>query len=112
MDPFFSIIIPIYNASKTLEKCLGSVLSQSFQSFEIICIDDGSTDSSWEILCDFSFQDTRIKCHRQPNSGPSAARNKGLKEANGNYILFVDSDDYLYNDSAFHILYNTVTRNH
>lgn len=110
-SPFFSIIIPVFNASGTLNRCLDSVLCQSFQDFEIICIDDGSTDSSWSILDQYVLKDARIKRFSQLNAGPSVARNKGLDESSGEYVLFVDADDYYFVDSALSVLYDTIIKN-
>lgn len=102
--PFFSIIVPVYNSSHTLERCLESVLRQDFHDYEVICVDDGSSDSSWNVLGDYVSRDSRIRRFAQSNSGPSAARNKGLQEALGEYVLFLDSDDYFYVDEALSII--------
>lgn len=90
-----SVIIPIYNAEKYLAECLKSVVEQTFTDFEIICINDGSSDGSLRILQDFRKKDERIKIIDQKNAGVSAARNAGLKLATCKYIGFVDSDDTL-----------------
>ncbi len=89
----FSIIIPIYNAEKSLEKCLDSVNAQTFENYEVILIDDGSTDQSLSICKRYEMQNKRFRVHHQNNAGPSAARNAGLDIAEGNWICFVDSDD-------------------
>ena len=95
-DPLLSVIIPVYNVEKYLSECLESVINQTYKNLEIICIDDCSTDSSGKILDGFAKKDSRIKAIRQEkNSGPSAARNRGIGEANGEYIMFVDSDDWI-----------------
>ena len=91
----FSIIIPVYNVEKYLRECLNSVLGQTFPNWEVICVNDGSTDSSASILEVFATKDNRVRIVTQPNSGLSAARNVGLKHASGEYILFLDSDDWL-----------------
>jgi len=91
--PYFSIIIPIYNREKFLKKCLESVQCQEFENFECILIDDGSTDSSLEI-CE-KMEDERFKVISQLNKGVSSARNRGLEIAVGEYIIFIDSDDYV-----------------
>lgn len=96
MNIKFSIIIPIYNSEKYIEKCISSILKQTYKNFEILIINDQSNDSSLNKIS--SFNDERIKIINQLNSGVSAARNNGLKNAIGEYILFVDSDDYLTND--------------
>lgn len=93
----FSIIIPIYNVEKYLEKCLNSILNQSYKNFEIIAINDGSKDSSKEILNKYKNNEN-IKIINQENKGLSAARNEGLKHVTGDYILFVDSDDFIEKD--------------
>lgn len=94
-----SVIIPIYNASKYLSECLKSVVEQTFQDLEIICINDGSIDYSLEIIREFQKNDPRIILVDQKNQGVSAARNAGLEIATGKYILFLDGDDLLTNDA-------------
>ena len=93
--PFFSIIIPVYNSYKYLNKCISSILNQSFADFEIIIIDDESTDESKSLCLSFAKGDSRVIFLEQNNSGPGSARNKGMSLANGDYIVFVDSDDYV-----------------
>lgn len=90
-----SIIIPVYNVAKYLSQCLDSVIKQTLKDIEIICIDDGSTDGSLEILEQYEQKDKRIQVLVQENSGQGSARNKGLKLAKGKYIQFLDSDDFL-----------------
>lgn len=90
-----SVIIPVYNTEKYLKQCLDSVLSQELSDYEIICINDGSTDSSYKILNEYASIYKKIKLINIKNSGVSAARNIGLKYAEGEYILFVDSDDWI-----------------
>lgn len=93
--PIISIIIPVYNAASYLETCLNSIISQTFEDYEVIMIDDGSTDESG-IVCDlYSKKDKRFQVIHQKNSGVSNARNVGLTVSQGEYILFVDSDDYI-----------------
>lgn len=92
--PQISIIMPIYNVEQYLSKCLESILSQTFQDFEIICIDDDSTDASQKILQAYKNKDKRVILFQQNHNGAGAARNFGLKQARGKYILFLDSDDY------------------
>ena len=90
-----SIIIPVYNVSQYLNECIRSVVNQSYKEFECILIDDGSSDGS-EIICDqWKQKDSRIKVIHQPNQGVSKARNKGITEAQGEYITFIDSDDWI-----------------
>lgn len=93
-DPLISIIIPCFNAEKTLEKCLKSVVQQSYANLEIIIIDDGSTDETSLIYNKFQSNDERILVLKQQNSGVSKARNTGVKAATGDYICFMDSDDW------------------
>ena len=90
-----SVVVPIYNTSIYLSKCLESLINQTYKDIEIICINDGSTDNSLEILNKFQKKDNRIKIITQENQGLSAARNKGIVEANGEYISFIDSDDWV-----------------
>lgn len=97
-DLFISIIIPIYNARTYLMECLHSVLQQSYPNFEVICVDDGSTDESGMICQRLAEQDGRLKYLRQENAGVSAARNLGLDYATGDYICFVDADDCIAKD--------------
>lgn len=92
---FFSIIIPVYNVELYLKDCLDSVHDQSFTDWEAICVNDGSTDGSVTILGKYAEKDSRFKIISQPNGGLSAARNAGLKAAKGEYVLFLDSDDWL-----------------
>ena len=95
MRPLISIIIPVYNVEKYLKACLDSVVNQTLKSIEIIVVDDGSTDNSKDIIRDFELKDSRVKAIYQKNKGVSQARNAGLKIANGEYIGFVDADDYI-----------------
>ena len=90
-----SVIIPIYNSSKYLRSCLDSILSQNFSSYEIICVDDGSTDSSADILAEYEQKSCKVFVISQENKGRACARNTGLRRARGEYICFVDSDDEL-----------------
>ena len=93
-----SVIIPVYNVENYLRGCLNSVVNQTLKDIEIICINDGSTDKSREILQEFADKDSRIKIIDQENKGQAAARNVGIKEAKGEFIGFVDSDDWLAAD--------------
>lgn len=90
-----SIIMPVYNAEKHLREAIESVICQSFMDFELICVDDGSSDASAKILNEFSNDDSRIKVIRQKNKGAGSARNNGLKQCAGEYVCFMDSDDYI-----------------
>lgn len=91
----FSIIVPVYNVEKYLAKCLDSLINQTYTNIEIICINDGSTDNSLEILNEYVRVDSRNIVINQENQGVSVARNKALEAATGDYILFVDSDDWI-----------------
>lgn len=91
-----SIIIPVYNAAPYLEKCLRSVINQTYRDLEILAIDDGSTDGSAELLDALAAEDSRIRIVHQTNQGVSAARNRGLDLATGRYLTFVDGDDYIH----------------
>lgn len=93
-----SIIVPVYNRGYCLRQCLDSILNQSFTDWECILIDDGSTDNSFAICQEYVANDLRFRAYHQENGGVSAARNKGLDLANGTYINFVDSDDFVEND--------------
>lgn len=90
-----SIVIPVFNNEKYIQKCLSSVMNQSFQELEIIVIDDGSTDSSYSIIQKLAMKDKRIVLVHQNNAGVAAARNAGIDIASGEYITFLDGDDYI-----------------
>ena len=94
MDKLVSVVIPVYNAEKYLKKCVLSVIEQSYKNIEVILVNDGSTDSSSIICRHFESIDNRISYIEQENSGPSVARNAGLEKSKGEYILFLDSDDF------------------
>ncbi len=98
--PKVSIIVPIYNAASTIENCLKSISEQEFRNFEVICVDDGSTDTSQAIISQISKYDERIKVLKVDHGGRSWARNNGLKLAQGEWIMFVDADDELYSNRA------------
>ena len=99
-----SIIIPVFNAEKTINKCLNSVLIQSYSSIEIILIDDGSSDDSGKICDDYASKDNRIKVIHQSNQGVSVARQTGLDNATGEYVIHVDADDWI-EPTAIEVLY-------
>lgn len=103
---FFSIIVPVYNSEKYLSQCIESVLSQSYSNFELILVDDSSTDSSFEICQLFANKDARINVIHKENGGTSSARNVGLNNAKGDYILFMDNDDYWNNSNALSLIAN------
>ena len=98
---FFSIIIPVFNVEKYLRACLDSVLCQSYLDWEALCVNDGSCDGSATILDEYAAADERIKVINQPNAGTATARNTGLRAAKGDYIVFLDSDDWLKPDSLW-----------
>ena len=98
-SPLVSIIIPVYNVEKYLHHCLDSVLSQTLTDMEILCVNDGSADSSPQILAEYQKKDRHIRILNQENAGLSAARNNGLSNAIGKYIYYLDSDDYLEPDA-------------
>ena len=93
-----SVIVPVYNAEKYLEAALNSIKLQSYTNFEVILIDDGSVDSSPQICDDYAKEDSRFRAIHQKNKGPSAARNRGIEEAKGEYLTFFDNDDLLHKD--------------
>ena len=93
----FSIVIPVYNIEKYIKKCINSILEQSYKNFEIIVVDDGSTDES-NLLIN-SINDNRIRIIKKNNGGLSSARNEGIKYVTGDYIWFVDGDDYIEPDA-------------
>ena len=93
-----SAIVPVYNTEKLVGRCIESVLEQSFPNWELILVDDGSNDSSLEVLRKYEAKDNRIKVIHQDNEGPGLARNRGIREANGDYIVFIDSDDVIKPD--------------
>ena len=88
-----SILMPVYNSEKYLRKCLEALKNQTYQNIEIICVNDGSTDSSYDILLEYQNIDNRFKLFTQENSGPATSRNHCLSKAQGKYIMFCDSDD-------------------
>ena len=111
MNPVISIIIPVYNVEKWLNKCIDSILSQSYENFEVILVNDGSTDKSKDICDQYSKEDNRVKVFDILNSGQSVARNIGLKEAKGDYILFIDSDDYISDKAIIEKFINILDNN-
>ena len=92
-QPFFSIVIPVYNTVRELERCVNSITVQSFSDFEVILVDDGSTDGSGDLCDQLSRNDSRIKTIHKVNGGCSEARNTGIRASQGRYLMFVDSDD-------------------
>jgi glycosyltransferase involved in cell wall biosynthesis len=109
--PEITIIIPVYNVEDYLSKCLDSILAQTFNDFECILIDDGSTDNSGKICDKYAKKDDRMIVIHQKNSGPSSARNAGLDKAGGEWIGFVDSDDWCDNDMFSRLYENSIRNN-
>ena len=109
--PKVSIIIPIYNNEKYLMESIDSVLNQTFQDFEIISINDGSTDNSLKILEEYAKKDSRIKIVTQENKGAGSARNEGLKLAKGEYLAFLDGDDFYNLDFLEKMLKKSIDTN-
>jgi glycosyltransferase involved in cell wall biosynthesis len=108
--PFFSIVLPTFNREKLLGKAVESIINQSFKNWELLIVDDGSTDNTESLIS--SFNDNRIKYHWQPNMGRSAARNKGISLAAGNYICFLDSDDYYLSEHLQSFLVSIQQKKH
>lgn len=105
-----SIILPVYNCEKYLNKCLESLINQTYPNIEILCINDGSTDNSLEILQKYANLDNRVKVFSQKNSGPAKSRNVGLKHMTGEYLMFCDSDDW-YEPNMCEIMLNAMLEN-
>lgn len=93
--PLVSIIVPVYNCAEYLDACITSILSQTYDAWELICVNDGSADDSLNMLHHYAAQDSRVQVIDQDNAGPGRARNVGIERAQGEYILFVDADDYV-----------------
>jgi len=98
MSPKVSVVIPVYNASAYLPQCLDTILLQTLMDIEVICVNDGSTDNSSEVLAAYTQMDERLKVIHQENAGAAVARNRGMKEATGEYIIFLDADDFFAAD--------------
>ena len=105
LNPLISLVIPVFNVEKYLEKCVDSVLAQSYDNFEVILVDDGSTDNSGRICDKYAEKDGRITVYHKPNGGLSDARNYGVAHANGDLVSFVDSDDYVTADYLEYLWY-------
>lgn len=104
-----SIIVPIYNVEKYLKRCIDSILAQNYTDFELLLIDDGSTDKSGNLCDEYKLKDARIRVFHKENGGVSTARNLGLQNASGEWITFVDSDDYIENDYLYKLYKNLST---
>lgn len=111
MNPKVSIVIPVYNAEKYIDDCINSIINQPFQSYEIILVNDGSVDKSKEICLDYAEKYNNICLIDKENGGPSSARNMGIENAVGEYIVFIDADDIIHKN-YFTKLYSTVEENH
>ncbi len=109
MTPLISVIIPVYNVEKYIQASISSIIEQSYKNIEIILVNDGSTDESGRICDTFAEKDSRIRVIHKANSGVSAARNTGIEAASGDYICFVDSDDYVTPDYVKH-MYDTAVK--
>ena len=109
-DPAVSIIIPVYNMERYLRQCLDSVLVQTLREIEAICVDDGSTDSSPAILAEYAARDARVKVITQRNAGPGPARNAGIAAAAGEYIMFMDPDDFYPENATVEKLYAAIVK--
>ena len=107
---FFSIVIPVYNTVRELERCVNSITVQSFSDFEVILVDDGSTDGSGDLCDQLSRNDSRIKTIHKVNGGCSEARNTGIRAAKGRYLMFVDSDDMWDELNALHDIAEIITQ--
>lgn len=109
--PLLSVIVPIYNSEKYLYSCVKSILSQTYVPLELILVNDGSTDSSLRICTEIAQQEERIILIDQHNAGPNAARNRGLKAAHGEFVVFVDSDDEFYSNDTLALNMDMFTEN-
>ena len=105
-----SVVIPVYNVEKYLDKCIESIIRQTYKKFEVILIDDGSTDSSGKLCDNWADKDSRIQVIHQKNRGSSAARNEGIRSATGEFLVFIDSDDYI-SEHLFEHFIQTMDRN-
>ena len=95
MNELVSVVVPVYKVEPYLERCIRSIIGQTYENLEIILVDDGSPDQCGAICDRFAQEDTRIKVYHKPNGGLSDARNYGVNRASGTYIAFIDSDDYI-----------------
>ena len=109
MSDLISIVVPVYNCEKYLNKCVQSLLTQTYQNIEVILVDDGSTDSSPEMCDSYAASDGRVKVMHIRNDGVAVARKKGYSAANGDYIAFLDGDDWAESDMYEHLLFLPAT---
>ncbi len=110
MKDLVSIVVPVYNAENFIDRCIDSLLNQTYKNIEILLIDDGSTDNSLNIIKEYEKNNKNIKVYSHKNKGPGPTRNDGIKFSKGRYITFVDSDDYIDNDYV-ELLVNNITDN-
>lgn len=108
VESIVSVIVPVYNVASYLPACIDSVLAQTFADFELLLVDDGSTDGSGDICDDYACRDVRVTVLHQPNAGPAAARNAALDVAQGEYVAFVDSDDVIHRQ-YLEVLYRCIS---
>ena len=100
MTPMVSMIVPVYNSEKTLSRCIDSILNQTYRDFELILLNDGSTDTSGEICDAYAKRDSRVRVVHKENTGVSDTRNRGIDLARGEYLQFLDSDDWITPDAT------------
>ena len=106
-----SIVVPVYNVANFLDECIKTILDQSYDDFELILVDDGSTDESGSICDYYSKLDERVKVIHQKNGGLSDARNTGINISNGQFITFIDSDDYIAKDYIEKLYFSIIENN-
>lgn len=111
MNPLISVIVPVYKVEKYLRRCIDSILAQTYENIEVLLIDDGSPDQSGAICDDYQAKDSRVRVFHKENGGVSSARNLGLKETKGDYIGFVDADDYIDEKMYETLLTNILSEN-
>ena len=104
MSALISVVVPVYNAEKYLDKCIQSIINQKYSNLEIILVDDGSKDNSLELCKKYAESDKRIKVIHKENEGVSTARNSGIEVASGDFIAFIDSDDYIDENMYFNMM--------
>ena len=100
MIPTVSIIVPVYNAERTIRRCIESILNQEYTDFELLLVDDGSLDASGAICDEYAGRDSRVQVFHKANSGVSSSRNLALDRAQGTYLQFLDSDDWITPDAT------------
>lgn len=108
-NPKISVIVPVYNVEKYLTRCIDSILTQTFTDYELLLIDDGSSDNSGKICDEYAKNDKRIRVFHKTNGGVSSARNTGIQEAKGDWLIFMDADDYFL-DNAFPFIFNSISK--